>query len=284
MATALTPIPRPLKLIPATLASALPQSRASRLILLIGHMRSGSTALSSVLCSHQDVSGYGEAHIDYGAFHAGGGLILNQWRRAAWRPRARYLFDKVLHNRYDHGAEGVCHAAHVIMLARAPERSIPSIRQLADTLGLGDWRTDEAAADYYERRMERLLTLWTHCHPARRIAMSHRELTGDVDTQLARLTALLRLNPPLSNSYTFKAVSGRGGGGDPLKARSLSKIVAGDHATSLSKGRGASDLSAARMEALQALYREFERTCCAPQDAADGAADGAAGMVQISGA
>ena len=128
------------------------QCRFERCAFILAHMRCGSTALSNVLCSRPEVSGYGEAHVAYRGEADLGALVVNQARRWAWRPRARYLFDKILHSRHDGAAPPGFFRARAIVLAREPEPAIASIRRLFEGLGKSDYGTDAAAAEYYAER------------------------------------------------------------------------------------------------------------------------------------
>ncbi len=75
-----------------SVSRVLPQCRFETSLFLIGHMRCGSTALSAILCSRPDTSGYGEAHIAYTDRAALGVLALNQMRRGAWTGSATTLY------------------------------------------------------------------------------------------------------------------------------------------------------------------------------------------------
>ncbi|HUD90534.1 MAG TPA: sulfotransferase family protein, partial [Sphingobium sp.] len=70
-------------------------------LFVLAHMRCGSTALSNILCSRPDVSGYGESHVRHDGQGALGRLAMNQMRRGGWKPQAPILFDKILHSRHD---------------------------------------------------------------------------------------------------------------------------------------------------------------------------------------
>ena len=109
-------------------------------MFMIGHMQCGSTALANVLCSRPEVSGYGDAHIAYRGQSALGVLVLNQWRRGAWRRGAQHLFDKILHSRYDVGAPPAFSEARAIFVFRPPVESIRSIRALFDGMVRGNMR------------------------------------------------------------------------------------------------------------------------------------------------
>lgn len=208
----------------ARAASALPQARPERALFVIAHMRCGSTALSNVLCSRPEISGYGECHVAYGKPAAMGGLIVNQARRGAWKPRAQFLFDKVLHTRHDAGVDGAFFRSHAIFLVRRPAASIASTTDLFVKLGRRENDTHAKAALYYAERLERMAALWSAYAPANRIAITHDDLLDDPDAVLARVSRWLDLRPPLENRYVSHRASRSRGGGDPLRSGSHDRI------------------------------------------------------------
>lgn len=59
------------------------QCEFSKSIFVIAHMRCGSTALSNVLTNHPSISGFGEAHIEYGSRSKLGNLVIRQIKEKA---------------------------------------------------------------------------------------------------------------------------------------------------------------------------------------------------------
>jgi hypothetical protein len=209
------------------IASALNhQCRFSRGIFILGHMRCGSTALSNILCSRPEVSGYGEAHIAYRSRASLGELVINQIKHGAWRPRAPRLFDKILHSRYDHDAPEDFFQAKAIFIFRAPEPSVQSIRKLFDAVATGEYRDDAAAARYYVERLGSLARLWRAFPPDQRLATAYDRLTGDPDGELVRLSRFLGFVPALDNRYATPAATRRHGAGDSVVAPRMTRIVA----------------------------------------------------------
>ncbi|QEW17878.1 hypothetical protein LA6_000032 [Marinibacterium anthonyi] len=204
--------------------TANPQCRFERSVFILAHMRCGSTALSNILCSRPEISGYGEAHIAYRSTADLGRLVVNQALRHAWDPRARHLFDKLLHTRHDIAVPPEFFRARAIFLCRRPEPTIASIRRLFIGLGRDEYATDTAAAQYYVERLGRLAELWSFFPANRRLGLTHDQLTAQTDTWLQRMTILLGLEPRLENHYRSAAASIRGGGGDPTASATLSRI------------------------------------------------------------
>ncbi|ETD01703.1 sulfotransferase family protein [Rhodobacter capsulatus] len=203
----------------------LPQCRFERSIFLLAHMRCGSTALSNILCSRPDISGYGEAHIRYDGPAALGRLVVNQARRGSFRPGAAHLFDKILHDRHDAQAPPGFFAARAIFLARRPGPSIRSIRDLFRGIGREDeYPDDAAAARYYVTRLDALARLWARFPPDRRVGLTFGALIRDPEAELSRISAALRIVPALENRYVSPAASRRGGGGDPTQSGRFTRI------------------------------------------------------------
>lgn len=202
-----------------------PQCRWDRSVFILAHMRCGSTALSSTLCSRPEISGYGETHVAYRERRDLGRLVMNQLLRQAWKPRSRYLFDKLLHNRHDEHVPPEFFHARAIFLCREPEPTIRSIRQLFIQLGKNEYVTDAEAAEYYIARLDHLGRLWDMFPPHRRLGLTYEALIADIDGGLAGVSELLEFEPPLTNAYESHSHASRGGGGDPTNANQLKRIV-----------------------------------------------------------
>lgn len=206
------------------LAHSSPRYSFRNSIFILAHMRCGSTALSNILCSRDDVSGYGEAHIRYDGRGALGRLALNQRRRGGWKPGARFLFDKVLHSRHDSAPPTAFFGARAIFMLREPEPAIRSITKLFADLGRDEYRTHEQAGAYYAERTEALAIMWDRFPQDRRIGLTHAGLLANPERALARISDVLGFAPPLANSYRSPDASRHGGGGDPMESGKHSRI------------------------------------------------------------
>ena len=248
-------------------ARVSPQCRFDRMLFLMGHMRCGSTALSNVLCHHTQISGYGETHASYTSERDIGLMVLNQARRKSWRPRASYLFDKVLHSECDGRPPASFYESHAIFLYRRPEPSIRSLRKLADRNGLEQWGTDRQAAEYYEERMAQLLTHWFRFDPGHRVAIEFEELSSRIDNHLRMITAWLGLSAPLTNRYEANPVSHSRGAGDPVNAGKLDRIVPSSSVSTVQEGGAALRIDDAQRRRLDALYSTFAEVTGTARDA-----------------
>jgi hypothetical protein len=225
-------------------------------LFILAHMRCGSTALSNVLCSRGDVSGYGETHVRHDGQGALGRLALNQMRREAWKPGADYLFDKILHCRHDRAAPAEFFQSRAIFMVRKPDDAIRSIVALFTQLGRRACDTPEKAAVYYAQRLDTLAQLWHRFPASRRIGITHETLLHDPDLALLRISRHLGFDPPLENCYTSLAASRRAGGGDPLTSGLHRRIEPALHHPTAAH-RVETDLPPALSRRVQAAY---ERT------------------------
>lgn len=210
----------------AVIGATTPQCSYKNCFFVLAHMRCGSTALSNILCSRPDISGYGEAHISYDGQGALGRLLINQARRKGWSPRARFLFDKILHCRHDGAVTPTFFEARAIFVARSPAAAIRSIRTLYTQLGRDEYVTDKAATEYYVERLLALQSLWSRFQSSNRIGITHQELLADPDATLAKISVALRIQPALENRYISPAASLKGGAGDPLSSGKFTQIQA----------------------------------------------------------
>lgn len=201
-------------------------ARYEQTVMILSHMRGATTAVSHVLCSHAEISGYGETHVAHDKPYSPGRLVVNQARRKAWKRDARYLFDKVLHNRLDQAPTPAFFEARTIFLARAPRPTIASIVKLSQQTGMRSTQTPEKAASYYLNRLQRLGMLWESFPPSRRYGVSSERLLSSPDAIIEQLGAWLALSPPLRNAYTVHPAALEHGAGDPTVSGTLTRIEA----------------------------------------------------------
>ncbi len=183
-----------------TVSSLSSQCDYQNLIFVFGHMRSGSTALTNVICSHESISGYGEAHVRYNDRSGPGRLLLNQALRRAWSPSAKYLCDKILHNKYDPDIRSEYKSTRAIFSVRRPSPSILSIKNLFQSIGSNEYPTLNDAASYYIGRCESLCNLWDIFEVDQRIGIETEELRSRPDESISRVSDFLDLKALLHKS------------------------------------------------------------------------------------
>jgi len=237
-----------------------PQCKYDRLLVVVAHMRCGSTALSNILCTRSDVSGYGEVHVSYDGRPALGKLLVNQSLRKSWKPNATYLFDKILHSEHDRQVCGEFYKSRAIFVAREPIPTVNSIRRLFASIGSSQYDTDQKAASYYIERVSRLVDLWRNFPSENRVGLTHLEIVRDPDKALEKITNTLKFTPALENYYDSKAASVSTGAGDPLQSASHSKIEV-QRSTSIERNLSISNQLLNKAEDAYNRYVSIIRAC-----------------------
>lgn len=214
-----------------------------RYLFLLGTMRSGSTLLASILCSHPEVLGYGETHVVYRSAADLGELEARVGRAHGIDPAdigPRRVLDKLLHDGLirDPGIFGRIDLACLFLL-REPRRTIQSIvHQLGSTL-------DDAFTYYQERlaSLERYAEVFPHS-----AFLTYEDLVGNPERTLAGLTAFLDLDPPLAPEYRLQPLHDVKGVGDRSEAIHAGRVLANPRELAV-------DLPEDRMAEAQESYR-----------------------------
>jgi hypothetical protein len=196
-------------------------SAGRRYLFLLGTMRSGSTLLTSILCSHPGVFGYGETQVVYRSSGDFGELEARVCRAHAIDPAEigpRYVLDKLLHDGLLRDL-GIFEEVDLtcLFLLREPRRTIQSlVHQLGSTL--------DDAFTYYR---DRLASLERYARIFPRAAfLTYEDLTGDPERTLAGLTSFLGLSPPLAAKYRLQPLHDVKGVGDRSEAIRAGRVLA----------------------------------------------------------
>ncbi len=195
----------------------------SRIVWILGHMRSGSTLLMHLLSSHPEVLGAGERNAVYASPQDLRRLAVEAaYARRRFFREYRYVVDQINHDRFlvDEGLLDHPRVAK-IFLVREPRGAVAS---MVEVLGRHYGMTLEQAADYY---VDRLRALERY---ARKVAdqrcslfLSYQDLVKNPRPSLDRLQAFLDLETPLSESYRRFRFTGRQG--DPSRRISSGRIL-----------------------------------------------------------
>lgn len=220
---------------------AMPDGR--RYLFLLGTMRSGSTLLASILCSHPAVFGYGETHVVYRSAADFGELEARVCRAHGIDPAdigPRRVLDKLLHDGLirDPGIFGEIDLTCLFLL-REPRRTLQSlVYQLGSTL--------DDAFTYYQ---ERLASLDRYAEAFPRSAfLTYEDLAGDPQRTLTGLTAFLGLDPPLVAEYRLQPLHDVKGVGDRSAAIRAGRVLANPRELAV-------DLPEDRVAEAEAAYR-----------------------------
>jgi hypothetical protein len=194
--------------------------RAQRKVVLLGHMRCGSSLMVHILTSNPDIAGVGETELPYRSIADLERLpphVYLTLRR--FRP-SRLVLDKILHDYLF--AEEVLHAENCTFPIMARE-AISSVRSMVTTLPgwfeknspcPGDVLT--RAADYYRRRLD---TLRQYAETLSRTGkcwyFTYEDLMERSLRVFSMLEQCLKLRYPLSERYAIGPKTGILGFGDP---------------------------------------------------------------------
>jgi len=191
-------------------------------IILLSHMRSRSSVLSHVLGSNSEISGYYEQHQRHAdpffEIKAKANLLLDKNLSS----QHRYLYDKVLHERFDpKNLQGY----KVIVLIRKPSSALKSIMSMGDiTKSL--WRNDPYRAfAYYCQRLQSIIDI-IEKNNMDVCFVEADDLVEKTDNVLNEISTFLELNSPLSSHYRSFDKTGEAIYGDPsdnIKSGSIVK-------------------------------------------------------------
>jgi hypothetical protein len=184
-------------------------------LLLLGHMRSGSTLLLHLLMTNPEVSALGERGAVYAssADFARLAIAARIARRSPFR-RLRYVVDQVNHNQLTpNGLLLRDPRVRILFLLRRPEPTIASILELYRAHYPQAWSASQAV-DYYVQRLRALMELGESLVSPICAAL----ITYEVLTDLPRETLeALRLFLGLEHGFTqtYGTYSFTGKYGDP---------------------------------------------------------------------
>jgi Sulfotransferase domain len=172
-------------------------------LLLLGHMRSGSTLLLHLLMTNPEVSAKGERGATYGsrADLARLALATRMAHRSPFR-LLRYVVDQVNHNHLTPNT-GLLHdpRVRILFLLRRPESSLASILELYRAHYPEAW-SPARAVEYYVERLAALMKLGDGLASPKCAALIRYEtLTESPQETLKALRLFLGLRQEFSHTY-----------------------------------------------------------------------------------
>ncbi len=179
------------------------------LLVILSHMRSGSTLLTHLLTNHPDICGYGETHLSYFSpsdLDALAGKLLLMLRRPCGSLRARFVLDKILHDWYltlDRLPLLEQRRAHVVFLIREPRGALTSLMNAP-----GFRHTQEQAAEHYQTRLSYLTEAARRYKAPRPIAVTYAQIVDESAQTLCMLERGLGLSAPLAEQYQLQRTTG----------------------------------------------------------------------------
>ncbi len=194
-------------------------ARRPGILLLQGHMRSGSTLLMHILISHPAIIGSGERNVSYATPRDFYRLELGtRFRRQRFLSPCRYVADQVNHNRFLTDAQLLNDPrVRSIFLIREPAAALAS---MVEVLGPFYKMTAEDALTYYADRLAGLSHLGASLkHPGAGAFLTYDDLVHRTEPTLRSLKRFLGLDAPLSEQYrSFDFTGHRGDPSDRIRA------------------------------------------------------------------
>ena len=190
-----------------------------RYILVLAHMRSGSTLLSHILASHPNIVGAGETHVSYQTPTDLDNLVIRTGE-FLHRPilRETYIVDQIVHDYVTDEVlltEKVCRC---IILVREPESTLKSLMNLP-------MENEKDALELYVRRLK-TLGRYGQLIGRKAVLLEYDDLVDHTDECLNKLTSFLGVKPPLSSTYTTHRMTGRiYGFGDPSSNIKVGRVI-----------------------------------------------------------
>jgi len=195
-------------------------------IFLLSHMRANTSLISHILGSHPQISGYYEMHLSYVTEDD---LFTQEQLYASKdtvKSSSKYLFDKILHNKYEFLPELLVSKKIKILLSiRPPEQTIKSIISLFQNKKTGHpYAEPENATEYY---IDRITKLAQFCE---RNKGSYYYYDADLIRTSPKKTLdcmqkWLSLTTPLTGQYQIFSQTGRPGAGDSTGNMKKGRIV-----------------------------------------------------------
>jgi hypothetical protein len=186
-------------------------------LLLLGHMRSGSTLLLHLLMTNPEVSAFGERGAVYTsrADLARLAVAARIARRSPFR-RLRYVADQVNHNQLTPNSRLLQDPRiRILFLLRRPELTIASILELYRAHYRQAWSPSQAV-DYYIARLGALTELGEGLASPRCAALIPYETLTDLPQEtLEALRLFLGLRQGFTQTYTTYSFTGKHGDPGP---------------------------------------------------------------------
>src|ERR1700722_1796011 len=227
----------------ATLGVARPQA-----LLLLGHMRCGSTLLLHLLMTNPQVSAQGERNAVYASGADFARLALST-RLAHPSPlrRLRYVADQVNHNHATPGEQVLGRRrVRAVFLLRGSDAALASLLELSRVFYEGAW-SPERALEYYIGRVARLQQLAGVFRPGQAAFLTYETLIARPAEALESLRVFLGLAQGFSQQYSTYGFTGERGDPGPRivsgRVQPAARLVApsGADAQQLARARAAHD-------------------------------------------
>jgi hypothetical protein len=191
---------------------------------LLSHMRAYSSLAGHILGSHPEINGYYELHLDYQQDDSQQHQLSHYQKHDSLKKSSRFLFDKLLHNRYqltDHLIHNTNN--RILVSIRQPEATLKSILKLfRNKPDPAPFQDAEEVALYYCERLD-ALTEFCRRYKGHYFYYDAEEWVQQPETLLPKLQTWLGLSTALNEKYQQFSQTGKARAGD-----SSEKILAGE--------------------------------------------------------
>jgi hypothetical protein len=207
------------------------RSQPMRILLILSHMRSGSSLLTHILTHNPAILGYGETHRTYQTTHDFKQLMADvYWRCHEFRHlrdlkhlrmNHHYVLDKVLHNHLLSNLSLLTHPqVSIIFLIREPVASLVSLQKLKPHL------SDRQRFDYYSSRLLQLADYAKFINNKNRsLWVTYEQLLDNTPSVLRSLKQFLGTKLEFSEHYQILKTTGQKGVGDSQEKIKSGKII-----------------------------------------------------------
>lgn len=184
-----------------------------KIILILSHMRSGSSLLTHILCSNPEIIGYGETHIKYSSEQDFKKLIFKvYWKRRIYQMNHRYVLDKVLHNSKFLQEDFLrSQNLYAIFLLREPEYVLPSMIEtkphISETEALKSYTYRILMLENYARIIN---------NRKRSFLLTYDQLINDSNSTFKDLKRFLNVKKDFLEEYEVFKTTGLRGIGDSV--------------------------------------------------------------------
>ncbi|ASC72839.1 hypothetical protein XM38_037990 [Halomicronema hongdechloris C2206] len=209
----------------------LGRGRPYKILLVLGHMRSGSSLLTHILNANPAILGYGETHLKYRT-EADFKRLLQRvyWRGQEFRTLQDlgnlcmphdYVMDKLLHTNKILDGQILCSSqVYALFLLREPQRSLASILALKAHL------SPEQVLAYYQERLATLVEYGRLINDTHRmLLLTHADLIHRTDAVFVALQRVLQTPTGFSERYEVLKTTGQRGVGDSEGNITAGRIV-----------------------------------------------------------
>lgn len=195
-------------------------------LLILSHMRSGSSLLLHLLVNHPKILGYGERNAAYQSRKDLIRLYLKTrfFHLDFWK-YYRYFVDQINHNDYTPNLSLLKkRKVKVLFLLRDPLAATSSLLRLSEYYYDGKWN-QEVAVNYYTERLQFLTQLGESMQSIDKSAflLTYEDLIQQPEQVLPHLQQFLGLKTPFSTTYQIQEFTGRRG--DPTTNIFSGKII-----------------------------------------------------------